>query len=119
MSTGKITVDLFQQSEKSRTGSLPPGTDTGNQKDLGSDWEEKLLNVILEKIRKPFEELESLVANLSEIPKAQYLSTQIMSSFLSSESVNVLQGSIDYINTYESKKRLIIYISKVIALIQQ
>ena len=57
--------------------------DVGKHTDLpGSDKEEELLAEILGKIRKPFEELESLVADLIEIPKALYLSRQITVSFL-------------------------------------
>ena len=47
---------------------------------------------------------------MREIPKALYLSRQITSSFLSSDSVKALQDSVDYISTFKLKKKLVNYI---------
>lgn len=111
--TGKSTVGVLQHPDKTRTGSLPLGMDAGKHKDLpSSDMEEGLLSEILEKIRKPFEELESLVADQSEIPKALYLSRQITASFLSSDPVKILQDSVNFIRIFKLKKKLVNYISR-------
>ncbi|TVP40366.1 C2H2-type zinc finger protein [Candidatus Nitrosocosmicus arcticus] len=111
--TGKSTVEVLQHPDKSRTGSLPLGMDAGKHIDLlSSDMEEELLSEILEKIRKPFEELESLVADQSEIPKALYLSRQITASFLSSDPVKILQELVNFIRIFKLKIKLVNYISK-------
>lgn len=110
---GKSTAEVLQHLDKSRAGSMIPGMDAGNHKDpLGSDMEEELLDEILGKIRKPFQELESLAADQSEIPKAQYLSRQITASFLSSDPVKILQDSVNYTNIFKLKKKLVNYIVK-------
>ncbi len=106
-------MGVLQHPDKSRTGSLPLGIDAGKHKNLlNSDMDEDLLSEILEKIRKPFEELESLVADLSEIPKALYLSRQITDSFLSPNPVNFLQDSVNFIRIFKLRIKLINYISK-------
>ena len=61
---GKSTVEVVQHPDKSRADSMPPGMDGGEHEDLlGYHMEEILLTEILGKIRKPFEELESLIVD--------------------------------------------------------
>lgn len=108
---GKSTMEVLQHPDKARAGSMLHGMGAGKHKDLPSpDAEEELLAEILGKIRKPFEELESLVVDKAEIPKALYLSRQITVSFLSSDPVKALQDSVDYINALKLKKKLVNYI---------
>lgn len=111
--TGKSSTETYRHPYNSRMGLLPPGMDLGGLEDIKSSPEdEELLTEILEKIRKPFEDLESLVVNLDENSRARYLAETITSSFLTSDPVKIIQDTVDLTRTFKFKKKLVDYISR-------
>lgn len=116
---GKSSAEINQHPNKQRIGSLPPDMSFGGlERFIGSNKDEELLAEILEKIRKPFEDLESLVANLREDQRTIYICGEITASLLSSDPVNTLQASVDITRAFKLKKNWWITFQDVIILIR-
>jgi hypothetical protein len=62
-----------------------------NSSPNSSSEDEELMTEILEKIRKPFEDLESLILDLDENSRVYYLTETIMVSFLSPDPEIIIQ----------------------------
>jgi hypothetical protein len=73
---------------------------------------ERMLVEILEKIRKPFEELELLTENQSEPQRSTYLSNQISMALLSSDPLKTLENVVYFIKAFKMRIRMGTYISR-------
>lgn len=77
-----------------------------------SPEDDELLTELLEKIRKPFEDLESLLLGLDENSRIRYLTETIATSFLSSDPPRIIQDTVDLVRTFKFKKKLVGNISR-------
>ncbi len=117
----KSSASTIEEPKHIGIESLPPGMDfelfQGNASRTDEEEEvERILVEILEKIRKPFEELEELTVNQSESQRSKYLSNQISMALLSSDPLRTLEDVVSFIKIFKMRGRIGTYISRSINL---
>jgi hypothetical protein len=119
--TGESLASTIEEPKHIGIESLPAGMDfelfQGNASRTDEEEEvERILVEILEKIRKPLEELEELTVNQSESQRSKYLSNQISMALLSSDPLRTLEDVVSFIKTFKMRGRIGTYISRSINL---
>lgn len=117
--TGKSSASTTEEPKHIGMESLPPDMDfelfQSNVSRTDEEEEaERTLVEILEKIRKPFEELEILTLNQSEPQRSKYLSNHISMALLSSDPIRTLEDVVSFIKAFKMRGRIGTYISRSI-----
>ena len=115
--TGKSSAPTTEEPKNIGRESLPPDMDfelfQSNASRTDEEEEaERVLVEILEKIRKPFEELELLTANQPDPQRSTYLSKNISIALLSSDPVRTLEDIVSFIKGVKMRIRMGSYISR-------
>ena len=116
---GKISSTNIQDKIRIGRESLPPDLkfDYPQNDASRTDEEEeaeRIMVEILEKIRKPFEELELLTVNQSEPQRSTYLSNHLSMALLSSDPARTLEDIVSFIKAFKMRRRIGTYISRSI-----
>lgn len=113
MVTGKSSSEVPQPLNILNEDLLPSGMNFNEYNLLGTPIEEAAALIdIIGKIKKPFETLESSILHIPEVQRIFYLSNLLISSLLSSDPVKIIQDSVDLVQSYKFKNKIVKYISQ-------